>query len=160
MRPVLGYRLGKGMTVPAVITVRNALQATIAAAVPTHQIIVDLPRADDIEAADVPCIVITIGNINFDFFEQRSTVKHVCEFEIEIYEKASSGDPSVAIQQHQTVALICAALLADYTLGGVLQDMMPKGVGASDNNAADIGAVQLSVDTVWFTAPGDFNTIV
>ena len=148
------------MTAPAVVQVRDALAAMLAQAVPTSRIIIDRPRADDIDETEVPCIVISFGDLTFDFFEQRSTIMHQGQFELEVFHKPIIGGLNIAIQQYQTVALICAAVLADYTLGGRLQNMMPKGVSPPDSNASDIGGVALTIETTWFTAPDDFNTIV
>lgn len=142
----------------SVTLVRNAL-ATRLGTVAGTTVKVDRARGDALSDSEVPALVLNVGDQAMSLFDANSTMQHAAMFDIDVYEKAS-GSTSLADQQNNRVAKIVAALGTDWTLGGRLQDLNVRDVTAPDANAADIGAVTLTIEAVWFTPTWDFETIL
>ncbi len=146
------------MPTPAVVQIRNALAAVADAAL-AHNVLIDRRRGDAVEDSEMPAVVIAIPDAEFEIFDMTGTLICAADFVFEIYEREASG-VSIGVQQQLTMAALNAALMADYTLGGRLQNLVPAGTTGDSENVGDIGAAALTMRATWQCPTADLNTII
>jgi hypothetical protein len=145
------------MPTPAITQVKIALAALLGEAC-ASEIIVDRAASEAIDSAELPAVIVNCGDQIFDRVD-RSTTQHTVLFDLEIYD-APTVENTILVEQNNTVAAIINCIAEDISLGGRLQSLDAQVAPSANNNAADIGAITLTIVAVFLTPSNNFNMIL
>jgi hypothetical protein len=146
---------------PAIAKVEDALQAVLEAwpALSGYTILTD--QSEDIaleEGADKQIVISTMA-YSFEVADENWMTAHraIVDFEA-INQQQTLGTINRA--NHTALALVIAALAADRSLGGRVQDIQERDVAPSNANGRDVGSASMQVHIDFFTPRGDHFTLV
>jgi hypothetical protein len=144
---------------PAIRIVQNRIRNECES-IGGYNVFVDRPDAEPFDEADYPAINIRAVTVQFDAApDGQWQTMHRAKFQLDCISGREVGEAIDLINQ-RAVADIIAALHADRTLGGRLQDLNEIAVSGSELDGADIGSALLEIEALFFTPRGDFYTIV
>lgn len=148
----------------ALAKVEDALKALFEAYAPIEGVTFHTARSpdeafdeEDLEAGAQVLILTESFELNHDESQGQTQVDAslICEV-IEL----SSATGVVTRNTQEVIAHMIAAIHADRTLGGRLEDLEEQNVAPSGRNGIDASACSLLLDTVFYTPRGDLFTIV
>lgn len=148
----------------ALAKVEDALKALFEAYAPLEGVTFHTARSpdeafdeEDLEAGAQVLILTESFELNHDESQGQTQVDAslICEV-IEL----SSATGVVTRNTQEVIAHMIAAIHADRTLGGRLEDLEEQNVAPSGRNGIDASACSLLLDTVFYTPRGDLFTIV
>lgn len=114
-------------------------------------------NADD--AQEAGSIIVYTMAYKIDQFDELGQTLHSATIEVECIEGPSSaGAVSRACQT--TIAHVLAALAADRTLGGMVNDIQEVDVAPTTQSGRDHSAASLQTAVTFFTARDDWFTII
>lgn len=147
---------------PAIAQVEDALAAQIGAWPDLAGWSIRVDESADV-AIDLTATprVINIYTVVYkvDQSDEQNQSVHDATVEFEVV----SGKPQVGTisrSAHATVARIMAALHADRTLGGLIEDIQEDDVAPAGGTGKDVGNVSLQCTLRFYTPRGDWFTIV
>jgi len=113
---------------------------------------------DPIRREERPAVAIRLGDQTFEFFDQ-STMIVKMDMSLDLFEDFS-GTGSQADRSAVLSANIVAAVHADRTLGGMLQNLEEAGILGGGADLADIRNDVLVYQATFFVPRGDLFTII
>jgi hypothetical protein len=141
-------------------TAQDKVEAAIASILRTHPaladwtVLTDLPLDVAIEDEDSLALLVRTMSLEFDnSFEPGAQTLNVPVIDIEAVVK-EAGDIIVA-RAREGLAHAQAALCADRTLGGMLQDLAEQDVAPGDGQRRDVGAISMQWRAEYLTAPSN-----
>jgi hypothetical protein len=144
----------------AQVKVEEAIKAVLVAygALAGWTVLTDQPLDAALEDAQFNALVIrTMAQTFDDSFEYGGALLVNATIDIEA---VVSETESVARRAQEGLAHAQAALMADYTLGGRLQDLLPIDVAGGDGQRRDAGAISQQYRAEYLIARGNAFTIL
>lgn len=147
--------------VPPQAKVEEAIADTLRAydALEGWTVLTDVALDAPIEEALLPALVVRTMALSFDpSFEYGAPALNVCTIDVEALVK----DPAVSIGRTAQAGLTHSrgALLADPTLGGMMQDLLEIDLAPGDGQRRDAGAISLQFRGEYHTDRDDPFTIL
>lgn len=105
-----------------------------------------------------PAVAVRLGDQAFSFFDL-STMQVTMDIALDIFED-TKGTGSQADRSAILSARIVAAVHADRTLGGMLQDLEEVGITGGGSDLTDIRNDVLAYQATFFVPRGDLFTII
>lgn len=120
-----------------------------------------IDRSDDepLAVEETPGYVIRVTDLRFSPFEQLGQTRVDFVLQIDCQSGNTAGETIDAINQ-RTIADIVAAVHADRTMGGRLQDFEETAASGSELQGADVGCAILEYAGILFCPRGDLYTIL
>ena len=148
----------------ALAKVEDALKALFEAYAPLDGVTFHTARSpdeafdeEDLEAGAQ--VLILTDSFEFDHDESQGQTQVDALLICEVIELSSSAG-IVTRNTQEVIAHMIAAIHADRTLGGRLEDLEEQDVAPSARNGVDASACSLLLKTVFYTPRGDLFTIV
>lgn len=151
-------------TPTALEKVEDALKALFDAYAPLENVTFHTARSpdeafDETELEDGPQVLILTESFEMNHDESQGQTQVNASLICEVVELSSSAG-IVTRNTQQVIAHMIAAIHADRTLGGRLEDLEEQNVAPSGRSGIDASACSLLLDTVFYTPRGDLFTIV
>lgn len=139
---------------PPQIKVERAIACVLASHGPLSgwAVLTEQPLDAAIEVEDCPALVVRTLGLGFDpSFESNCPALNVATIDIEAL--VMDPEPGATVPAIAGAALThCRnALLADYTLGGMLQDLLPIDLAPGDGQRRDAGAISIQFRAEYLT---------
>jgi len=159
---MVALRLEKGFgvtTQTASTKVLDQIRTVLAAARPDVGWFTHRSDQEPITQSELPGVLIRLQRADFTFVEMGAMTEHRA---LIVFDCFSGMDGVLAIDRvnQDVIASIVSALEASDLLGGRVQSMDPETMDASEENAPDVGMAVLAYSAVWYTAIGDFRTLI
>lgn len=145
--------------VPAIRKVQAAIKAQIFAAYPALNVIIDRTDDEPLDENEWPAAIIKMMVDEMSHGPEQGQCSHRVIVHIEC-QSGNTATNSIDAVNQMTIAQIVAAIHADRTLGGRVEDIEESTSDASENAGADAGAAVLLFETRYYTPRGDLFTIV
>lgn len=143
----------------AVFVVRGLLKDTLEAAGLTA---LEYRTAEDaVQAEELDCVLISEGESTIEYFEGQAggTVYHRTRFFLEFMARATKTQTKrEAAYELFTTGI--NALMADYTLGGQVENLLPVTYGGEEDDGKDFASVLLDLDVLFATGTADWATLL
>jgi hypothetical protein len=121
-------------------------------------VLLDRTPDEAIQPSERPCVALRLGDQQFEFYDQ-STTSVKMDLNLDIFED-TKGAGSQADRSAVVSANIVAAVHADRTLGGRLQDLEEAGIQAGGSDLTDLRNDVLVYQATFFVPRGDMFTII
>jgi len=106
------------------------------------------------------CVFIQCKGVQLKAMEGNcSSLAHTATFWLECVAREGLADDKQS-EAASIVSQVHAALSADYTLGGLVQDITPVNIGEYIPNGREFGSFTLEYDVTYWTPYNDLNTIL
>jgi hypothetical protein len=147
------------MADPAIRKVQDHLKGLIEAARPDLNVFIDRSDDEPLGEGDWPGAVIRVTDVRFSPFEQQGMTRVDAIIQIDCQSGFAGGETIDLINQ-TSIADIVAAVHADRTFGGRLQDCEETAASGSEASGADVGCAILEYAIIFFCPRGDLYTIL
>lgn len=149
------------MSDPAIAKVEDALAAVLAAhpALAGRRIITDRSADVALDQYDGDAITVSTAAYSFEVSDENWTTLHTALVDFESVSRTQVVG-TISRANHRTLAHIMAALAADRTLGGMVQDIQEIDVAPAGANGKDAGTASLQCSVQFFTPRDDWFTIL
>jgi hypothetical protein len=144
---------GAGMT--AIVKVKAAILDMTATALPDHERCANLNPNEPLSLDGKNAVVVQVGNVEVESFEYNAQTLYSTVVSFECYDHEANDDRIAAAH-----SAIVAAVHADPTLGGRLQDFVPTSFEAARESGLDVGGSIIAFELKYFTPRGDMTMIV
>lgn len=149
------------MSEPAIAKVEDALAAVLARYGPLARRRIITDRSDDValDQYDGDAITIATAAYSFEVSDESWATLHTALIDFESVSRTQTVG-TISRANHRTLAHIMAALAADRTLGGMVQDIQEIDVAPAGANGKDAGTASLQCSVQFFTPRDDWFTIL
>lgn len=120
--------------------------------------LLDRTPDESIQDSERPAVGLRLGDQAFEFFDQSTTIVKM-DIALDIFED-TKGSGSQADRSAAMSARIVAAVHADRTLGGMLQDLEEAGISAGGSDLTDLRNDVLTYQATFLVPRGDLFTII
>jgi hypothetical protein len=138
-----------------------AVCAAISARRPLPSLFVIADRTDDepLSEGEWPAAIVKVLTVQMSHGPEQGQTMHDALIHIEC-QSGNTATNGIDATNQTTIADIIAAIHADRSLGGRVEDCEEDQSDASENAGVDVGAAVLLVRTRFYTPRGDLFTIV
>lgn len=148
------------MADPAIRIVQERVCQTLELAMADYTVFVDRPEDKAYAASELPAINIRIPAVQIeDAGDGIWQTLHRATFHFDCV-TATGGGETIDLANQRAIADVMAALHADRSLGGRLQDIIERNISGSEMDGADTGCAIFECEIWFFTPRGDFYTLV
>lgn len=147
--------------IPAIRKVQIALQTLVAAALNHQRVFLDRGLEEPLQESEQDGIVIRVSDLQFGVSPENmgNTTLNSATIDLDLHARYNPT-LSIGAANELAAAKIVAALGADRTLGGRLQNLEEDLLSPSDPSRVAVGCATLTLDVQYFTPRGDPFTIV
>lgn len=146
------------MTEHCLSQVEDALAAQIAAWPDLAGKRVGVLESPDIAIEELD-IVIATASYGFEIADENWSTLHTADIDVEVIGAPQVGN-TIGRDLRVMLGVIVAAIHADRHLGIGIQDIQEIDVAPAEGRGKDVGSASLRFRVQWFTARGDWFTIV
>lgn len=143
---------------PALVKVQTALVAALQTLTGIN-ILVDRTIDEPVDPSERPAIVPRIVEVTFDTPFSIGETLHTIVVDLDLYAEPLV-DAAISSRLAVMQARVIAAIAADRTLGGLMQQFEERSFTADPQSVPDLGCATLTFEGQFNTPRGDFNTIL